>query len=117
GPAARPPSPQPHTPYDEEWTEALLRDTPSAAPSAEPEPPVASPIEVDPEPELAAPLEPEPALVPLTESEPALPPKTAPQFDLTEERLDLEWQRTPSPWGRRRLWSLLLLLAALGLVA
>ncbi|RVD77835.1 DUF3426 domain-containing protein [Pseudomonas koreensis] len=35
--------------------------------------------------------------------------------DLTDDPLQLDWQKRRSPWGRRLLWSLLVLLAAAGL--
>ncbi|EJN35226.1 DUF3426 domain-containing protein [Pseudomonas sp. GM80] len=37
--------------------------------------------------------------------------------DLTDDPLQLDWQKRRSPWGRRLLWLLLVLLAAGGLVA
>ena len=37
--------------------------------------------------------------------------------DLTDDPLQLDWQKRRSPWGRRLLWSLLVLLAAAGLAA
>jgi len=35
--------------------------------------------------------------------------------DLTDDPLQLDWQKRRSPWGRRLLWALLVLLAAAGL--
>ncbi|MFJ2391035.1 DUF3426 domain-containing protein [Pseudomonas koreensis] len=35
--------------------------------------------------------------------------------DLTDDPLQLDWQKRRSPWGRRLLWTLLVLLAAAGL--
>ena len=35
--------------------------------------------------------------------------------DLTDDPLQLDWQKRRSPWGRRLLWSVLVLLAAAGL--
>ncbi|SDZ09560.1 DUF3426 domain-containing protein [Pseudomonas sp. NFIX28] len=46
-------------------------------------------------------------------AEPATP--DAVLLDLEDDPIQLDWQKRRSPWGRRLLWSLLILLAAAGL--
>lgn len=45
------------------------------------------------------------------------PARKEPLLDLVDDPLQLDWQKPRSSWGRRLLWSLLILLAASGLAA
>lgn len=140
-------SPARDEPHDEAWAEALLRDEPTpgatfelqrqahdaaAEPPADSTPPASPPVA--PEGDDAEALEPPlgnpaadadddepaagiaPAATKPARSEPGLSGERL--FELDDEPLQLDWRQPQArPWGRWFAWSLLILLAAGGLLA
>ncbi|MGR6735672.1 DUF3426 domain-containing protein [Pseudomonas chlororaphis] len=87
---------------------------PSLLPDDDLEPvPAHSSLKADEPDEIEPPASPAPRRNKRGRAEPEAP--DAVLLDLEDDPIQLDWQKRRSPWGRRLLWSLLILLAAAGL--